>query len=83
MNLHEFKKKFIERMHFDSQKHDFSFGQKNADHTIFIYENCMICIFHQRKHNLEAKIFYHFLGCKLALVLKYKFLRKNNFACKV
>ena len=28
MILHEFKKKFIERMHFDSQKHDFNFDQK-------------------------------------------------------
>ena len=28
MNLHEFKENFIERMHFDSQKHDFNFAQK-------------------------------------------------------
>ena len=27
MNLHELKK-FIEKMHFDFQKHDFNFGQK-------------------------------------------------------
>ena len=28
MNLNEFLKKFIEKMHFDPQKHDFNFGQK-------------------------------------------------------
>ena len=41
MFQHEFKK-IIERMHFDSQKHDFNFGQKNAYHINFIFENCMI-----------------------------------------
>ena len=41
MILHEFKK-IIERVHFDSQKHDFNFGRENAYHIIFINENCMI-----------------------------------------
>ena len=39
MNLHDFFKNFIEKMHFDSQ----------AYHKIFIYENCMICIFSSAK----------------------------------
>ena len=45
MNLHEFKKNFNEKMHFDSQKPDFNFGKQNAYHIIFMYNNCMICNF--------------------------------------
>ena len=65
-------------MHFDSQKHDFNFGQKNAYHIIFISENCMICFFHKQKHRVEVKKFLSFFGCQLAVVLlKYKFLQKK------
>ena len=69
--------------HFDNQKHNFNFGQKNAYHKVFIPENCKICIFFMNQNkNLRHVIFFWlqtvilFFGCKLVFVLKYK-LKKN------
>ena len=46
MNLPEFKKKF-ERIHFDSQKHDFNIGQKMLIVQFHNMEKMLIMLFSQ------------------------------------